>query len=107
MSVMHGGRTFVALNTHGTPTAAFVRNLADTIRVVGGNLRAAQLVGLPASRLVLLACALDVGLGHGRWRRRGTQAAGKKQRGDPRAERPADERGPVSSPHSSSSSETT
>ena len=26
MSVMHGGRTFVALNTHGTPTAAFVRN---------------------------------------------------------------------------------
>lgn len=28
------------------------------IRVVGGNPRAAQLVGLPASRLVLLACAL-------------------------------------------------
>lgn len=28
------------------------------IRVVGGNTRAAQLVGLPASRLVLLACAL-------------------------------------------------
>jgi len=28
------------------------------VRVVGGNLRAAQLVGLPASRLVLLACAL-------------------------------------------------
>jgi indolepyruvate ferredoxin oxidoreductase len=26
MSVMHGGRTYVALNTHGTPTAAFVRN---------------------------------------------------------------------------------
>lgn len=29
-----------------------------SVRVVGGNLRAAQLVGLPASRLVLLACAL-------------------------------------------------
>lgn len=29
-----------------------------SIRVVGGNPRAAQLVGLPASRLVLLACAL-------------------------------------------------
>jgi ABC-type uncharacterized transport system permease subunit len=28
------------------------------LRVVGGNLRTAQLVGLPASRLVLLACAL-------------------------------------------------
>jgi indolepyruvate ferredoxin oxidoreductase len=26
MSVMQPGRTFVALNTHGTPTAAFVRN---------------------------------------------------------------------------------
>ena len=29
-----------------------------SIRVVGGNPRAAQLVGLPASRLILLACAL-------------------------------------------------
>lgn len=29
-----------------------------SVRVVGGNLRAAQLVGLPASRLILLACAL-------------------------------------------------
>lgn len=29
-----------------------------SVRVVGGNLRAAQLVGLPAARLVLLACAL-------------------------------------------------
>ncbi|MDO9258311.1 MAG: ABC transporter permease [Polaromonas sp.] len=28
------------------------------VRVVGGNPRAAQLVGLPASRLILLACAL-------------------------------------------------
>ena len=28
------------------------------MRVVGGNLRTAQLVGLPASRLILLACAL-------------------------------------------------
>jgi ABC-type uncharacterized transport system permease subunit len=28
------------------------------VRVVGGNLRAAQLVGLPASRLILVACAL-------------------------------------------------
>ena len=28
------------------------------VRVVGGNPRAAQLVGLPATRLVLLACAL-------------------------------------------------
>lgn len=29
-----------------------------SVRVVGGNLRAAQLVGLPASRLILVACAL-------------------------------------------------
>jgi general nucleoside transport system permease protein len=29
-----------------------------SVRVVGGNLRTAQLMGLPASRLVLLACAL-------------------------------------------------
>jgi ABC-type uncharacterized transport system permease subunit len=28
------------------------------VRVVGGNLRAAQLVGLPAARLVVIACAL-------------------------------------------------
>ena len=28
------------------------------VRVVGGNMRAAQLVGLPAARLILLACAL-------------------------------------------------
>ena len=28
------------------------------LRVVGGNLRAAQLVGLPANRLILVACAL-------------------------------------------------
>lgn len=28
------------------------------LRVVGGNVRAAQLVGLPATRLILLACAL-------------------------------------------------
>ncbi|MFN9726960.1 ABC transporter permease [Acidovorax sp.] len=28
------------------------------VRVVGGNMKAAQLVGLPATRLVLLACAL-------------------------------------------------
>ncbi len=29
-----------------------------SVRVVGGNLRTAQLVGLPASKLILLACAL-------------------------------------------------
>lgn len=29
-----------------------------SVRVVGGNMRAAQLVGLPATRLILLACAL-------------------------------------------------
>jgi general nucleoside transport system permease protein len=29
-----------------------------SVRVVGGNLRAAQLVGLPASRLILVACGL-------------------------------------------------
>ena len=29
-----------------------------SVRIVGGNPRAAQLVGLPASRLILLACAL-------------------------------------------------
>jgi general nucleoside transport system permease protein len=32
-----------------------------SVRVVGGNLRTAQLMGLPASRLVLLACALGGG----------------------------------------------
>jgi simple sugar transport system permease protein len=31
------------------------------VRVVGGNLRAAQLVGLPATRLILAACALGGG----------------------------------------------
>jgi simple sugar transport system permease protein len=31
------------------------------VRVVGGNPRAAQLVGLPASRLILVACALGGG----------------------------------------------
>ena len=31
------------------------------VRVVGGNLRAAQLVGLPATSLILLACALGGG----------------------------------------------
>ena len=29
-----------------------------SVKVVGGNLRTAQLVGLPASRLILLACAI-------------------------------------------------
>ena len=32
-----------------------------SVRVVGGNPRAAQLVGLPASRLILIACALGGG----------------------------------------------
>ncbi len=32
-----------------------------SLRVVGGNLRTAQLVGLPANRLVLMACALGGG----------------------------------------------
>ena len=32
-----------------------------SVRVVGGNPRTAQLVGLPASRLILLACALGGG----------------------------------------------
>lgn len=35
MSVMREGRTYVALNTHGTPTAAFVRNADWTFP--GGN----------------------------------------------------------------------
>lgn len=39
MSVMREGRTYVALNTHGTPTAAFVRN-ADW-SFPGGNCEAA------------------------------------------------------------------
>ncbi len=40
--------------------AAWMRWTASgfAVRVVGGNPRAAQLVGLPASRLVLIACAL-------------------------------------------------
>jgi general nucleoside transport system permease protein len=40
-----------ALWLRGTPSGF-------SVRVVGGNLRAAQLVGLPASRLILVACAL-------------------------------------------------
>jgi indolepyruvate ferredoxin oxidoreductase len=45
MSVMHPGRTFVALNTHGTPTAAFVRN--PNWQFPGGNCETAiaQAVG--------------------------------------------------------------
>ncbi len=39
MSVMREGRTFVALNTHGTPTAAFVRN--PDWQFPGGNCEAA------------------------------------------------------------------
>jgi len=41
-------------------TAIWLRATASgfSVRVVGGNLRAAQLVGLPATRLILLACAL-------------------------------------------------
>ncbi len=39
MSVMHAGRTYVALNTHGTPSAAFVRNADWTFP--GGNCEAA------------------------------------------------------------------
>lgn len=39
MSVMREGRTFVALNTHGTPTAAFVRN--PNWQFPGGNCEAA------------------------------------------------------------------
>ncbi len=39
MTVMQQGRTFVALNTHGTPTAAFVKN-ADW-KSPGGNCEAA------------------------------------------------------------------
>lgn len=39
MSVMHAGRTYVALNTHGTPTAAFVRNADWTFP--GGHCEAA------------------------------------------------------------------
>ena len=42
-----------------------------SVRVVGGNPRTAQLVGLPASRLILLACAVGgacAGPGPVRWR---------------------------------------
>ena len=50
---------------------------------------------------------IDVGVGDSGWRRRGTQhAAGKKEHGDSRAECLSGGRCPVSSPHSSSSSET-
>ncbi len=35
MTVMHPGRTYVALNTHGTPTAAFVKN--PDWQAPGGN----------------------------------------------------------------------
>lgn len=39
LTVMQGGRTFVALNTHGTPTASFVRN--PDWQFPGGNCEAA------------------------------------------------------------------
>lgn len=43
-----------------TALAAWMRWTASgfSVRVVGGNPRTAQLVGLPASRLILMACAL-------------------------------------------------
>jgi indolepyruvate ferredoxin oxidoreductase len=49
MSVMHEGRTYVALNTHGTPTAAFVRN-ADW-SFPGGNCEAAIAKAVGADQL--------------------------------------------------------
>jgi len=39
LTVMQGGRTFVALNTHGTPTASFVKN--PDWQFPGGNCEAA------------------------------------------------------------------
>ena len=47
MSVMREGRTFVALNTHGTPTAAFVRN--PDWQFPGGNCEAAVATAVGAA----------------------------------------------------------
>jgi indolepyruvate ferredoxin oxidoreductase len=47
MSVMREGRTFVALNTHGTPTAAFVRN--PDWQFPGGNCEAAVATAVGAT----------------------------------------------------------
>jgi indolepyruvate ferredoxin oxidoreductase len=49
MSVMHGGRTYVALNTHGTPTASFVRN--PDWQFPGGNCESAIAAAVGADRV--------------------------------------------------------
>jgi indolepyruvate ferredoxin oxidoreductase len=49
MSVMREGRTYVALNTHGTPTAAFVRNADWTFP--GGNCETAIAKAVGADHL--------------------------------------------------------
>ena len=49
MSVMHAGRTYVALNTHGTPTAAFVHNADWTFP--GGNCETAIAKAVGADHL--------------------------------------------------------
>jgi indolepyruvate ferredoxin oxidoreductase len=49
MSVMREGRTYVALNTHGTPTAAFVHNADWTFP--GGNCEAAITKAVGADHL--------------------------------------------------------
>jgi len=49
MSVMRAGRTYVALNTHGTPTAAFVRNADWTFP--GGNCETAIAKAVGADQL--------------------------------------------------------
>ncbi len=56
-----------------------------SVRVVGGNPRAAQLVGLPASRLILIACALGGGCRRpGRGGRGGRRAQQRQRRVDRR-----------------------
>jgi indolepyruvate ferredoxin oxidoreductase len=45
LAVMHGGRTYVALNSHGTPTAAFVRDPNWQFPQVGCEAALEQTVG--------------------------------------------------------------
>ncbi len=59
LAAMREGRTFVALNTHGTPTAAFVKNPdwqfpgANCERAVSAAVGASQLGGFDAERLAV------------------------------------------------------
>lgn len=57
-SDVHWGLVLGALACLGLAVWMRWTSAGFSLRVVGGNMRAAQLVGLPATRLILIACAL-------------------------------------------------